>query len=115
LIKLAIASSKIAGEWFFICMDSQMVEKVVPESKNFIAVLMGAAKQSDYRSVRLEASELKNIVRRCLRCILRVNSTKIKVLSFQHNNRITFIENIYCRVVFFTFRKKSTEIKTVLL
>lgn len=113
LVEHTIASGEVAGEWFLICVDSQMVEKVVPESKDFVAVLMGAVEQPDYRSVWLEASELKDIVRACLRSILRVNRAKIKVLSSQHHNRIILIKNIYCWVAFFVLRKIPNEIKSV--
>ena len=74
LIELAIASQETAFKRFLFCMDSQMIEKIVPKSKNFVTTLVNAAKQSYYCSIRLETPELKYIELSCLRRIFRMDS-----------------------------------------
>lgn len=113
LVKLSIASSKIASEGFFICVNSQMVEKIVPESKDFVTVLVSTVEKSDYCSIGFKAPKFKDIVQGCLWCILWVDCSKIKVLSFQHHNRVILIKNVDGWIAFFTIGKIFNEIKPV--
>lgn len=92
-----------------------MVEKIVPESKDFATILVSATKQSYYSSIRLEAPELKYIELCCLWRVFRMDRPKIKVLALNHDNWIIFIENIYSLIILFILREICTEIKPVFL
>jgi hypothetical protein len=82
LIEPLIAVLEFAEKRLFLCVNSQMVEKVMPLSENFATVFMRTAKQSYNSSVRLKTSEFKNIKLCSLWSIVWLNGCQIKVLPF---------------------------------
>lgn len=61
LIESTITVLEFANEGFFHCMNSQVIEKVVPLPKYLITILMSATKQSNDSSVWFKASKFINI------------------------------------------------------
>ena len=91
LIEPSIAVFEFANKGLFHGMNSQMIEKVMPLPKYFVTVFMRTTKQSYYSSKWLKTSEFKYIELRCLRCIMSLYGTQIKILPFQYNNWILLI------------------------
>ena len=82
LIEPLITVLKFAEKRFFLCVNSQVVEKVMPLSENFATVFMRTAEQSYHSSVRLKTSEFKNVKLSSLWSIMWLNGCQIKVLPF---------------------------------
>ena len=82
LIEPFITILEFADKRFFLSVNSQMIEKVMPLSKHFATIFMRAAKQSNHSSVRLKASEFINVKLRSLWSIMWLNGCQIKILSF---------------------------------
>jgi hypothetical protein len=82
LIKSLVAVLEFAEKRLFLCVNSQMVEKVMPLSENFATIFMRAAEQSNHSSIRFKTSEFKNVKLRSFWSIVRLNGCQIKVLPF---------------------------------
>jgi hypothetical protein len=115
LIKPSITVLVLADKGLFHGVDSQMIEKIMPLSKNFVTVFMRTAEQSYHPSIWLKASEFKNVKLRSLWSILRLNGRQIKVLPFQNNYRVPFIIQIDCWIPFFLFCQIYLEVEAKLI